>query len=119
MTNKITADEVKAEALKLAAAHPRKKNPTRGLYNSCIYTDKYRKRHCIAGQIMVNLGTDLCPTYTSKANEGMSVDEVSGVRFAFTDDAIVLMNRLQLAADGAMRSGPLPWGEAVASVVGA
>jgi len=111
--DKYTYDDVMDAATELAEAFPRRTNPM--ISDGCVYTDKYRKRHCIAGQILINLGTDLCPTYRNFANRGTDIAHVNGVFELFEEPAVALLAKLQQTADGV--GTPVPWGKAVAHVL--
>lgn len=107
--SKIEYAEVADELRRIAATHPRKKNPTEGVgpYQTCIYTDKWRKRHCLAGQVAHNLGVHV-PTYTSLENRATAADQVQLWRETFTSDALNLLCKAQYEADQ-----KVTWGEAM------
>jgi hypothetical protein len=86
-------------------------NPTNGL--GCFYTGEDGKSHCIAGQVLVDLGYTV-PAYGEDNNQDAINDllERLDIRHDFDLDARVLMNHAQEIFDHeSMRHKP--WAEAL------
>jgi hypothetical protein len=107
-TNPITLDTVKAEALKVIEQFgPEHTNPLDDS-ETCVYTDP-DGAHCIAGQIMVNLGQPIPGIdHVDNSETVMAVEMWFGV---LTADAEEWLARVQRQADNGYT-----WAGAVARV---
>lgn len=93
----------------------------------CVYTND-AGRHCIAGQIMVNLGIKLPPATSPVNQSAISSVEMGEYVHNFDPDAIHLLDDLQRTADhdvcdwetGGIRVEHnfvrFPWGEVITRV---
>lgn len=112
----ITLEQVKQEIVKLdknavnpfymdnSLAPPRRK---------CIYTDN-KNHHCIAGQVLANLGVMLPPISSPDNNLGVhDLARASQFQFDIEDEALLILRRLQAAAD----IENVTWGKAIDEVM--
>jgi len=98
--------ETVLEALRtLAQEHPKRKNPESEL--GCVYTDEYRKRHCVAGHVAHGFGVAV-PTAKSPLNENTLVTNVPSFVEAFSPRALELLANVQERADFGVE-----WGDAI------
>lgn len=104
----ITLEEVvaavDAAVVRFGADH---KNPVDEATAGCVYTDEYG-RHCIAGQVLVDLGLH-CPEYGDNDNAESFLEIERGSRWDARAETF-LAEVQSLADDGAT------WGAAVAGI---
>jgi len=98
--------ETVLEALRtLAQKHPKRKNPESDM--GCVYTDRYRKRHCVAGHVAHDFGVAV-PGYNSTLNNNTLVTNVPSFVEAFSPRALELLANVQERADLGVE-----WGDAI------
>lgn len=94
----ILADDVRAAIEAAVKRHPDRKNPTSGSGDDCVYTSSLDPdHHCIAGQVLVDLGFDV-PDAGHPQNSDTDVDRIVDAR-RFDTKAIDLLLRAQIEFD--------------------
>jgi hypothetical protein len=121
---KISLDEFLAAIAQYSDSH--KVNPTDSPVGMCRYTDSNdKKRHCIFGQIMADLGVPPQPSWEGSGASNLIIGDptiprepaLSGV-FLKRDEKVIcsIAEALQRLADGDYNSGRLQWRTAIRRV---
>lgn len=101
MQSQVTLDRAKELVRNAVERFPNRINPreTQGVGDVCLYTGN-RGTHCIAGQVLADLGLPL-PDPNSIANSSaLTDDDVLGPDHPFTEDALSYLRSAQYIFDG-------------------